>query len=295
MRVTQLGSAASQAMALNAAAARVQESSEQLSSGKRIRTVADAPTDAATVLRYNAHQAALGAQKKAAEDAQSWLSSTDTALQSSSAAVMSAMTTVQAGGSPAMDPAARNALADQLDAISGHLYELANSTAQGRSLFGGFSDVAFAKAADGTVTFTGDSGTVNRQVGATQVVQVNTNGADAFGFASGDDVFTVLREAAAALRSGDSATVAASRARLEVSHDRILSSLEKVGNTGASVESALATVSAQGLTLATAKSALVDTDLPRAVMDSQLATVGYQAALAAIAKADLPTLADYLR
>lgn len=295
MRVTQLGTSAAMALSVSTAAARVQDASEALSTGKRIRTVADAPTDAATVLRYNAHQSAIESQKKAAEDAQVWLQSSDTALQSSSTAVMSIMSSIQAGGSPGADDAARNALADQIDALRGHLFDLANSQSQGRSLFGGFSDQAFTKAADGTVTFTGDAGEVNRQVSPSQVLKVNTNGADAFGFTAGDDIFKVVSEASAALRSGDITTAMAARERLEAGHDRILGALERVGNTGVAVQGALDSGSDQSLTLARARSALVDTDMPKAVMDSQLAAVGYQAALAAVAKANLPSLADYLR
>ena len=295
MRVTQLGSSAAMQLAVTTAASRVQSSSQDLSSGRRIRTVADAPTDAATVLRYNAHQSALASQKKAGQDAQAWLQSSDTALQSASSTIQSVLTTVQSAGSPALDATARSALADQLDALGAHLLDLANSTAQGRSLFGGFSDAAFTRAADGTVTFTGDDGAVNRQVSASEVVRVNTDGADAFGFTAGDDIFTVIRDASTALRAGDTAAATATLPRVTAGHDRVLAALETVGNAGVAVQSALDAGAAQELTLTQAKSDLVDTDVAKAVMDSQLAAVGYQAALAAVAKADLPTLADYLR
>jgi flagellar hook-associated protein 3 FlgL len=295
MRVTNIGTSTAHLAALQASGARVMEASMALSTGRKIRTVADSPTDTATVLRYNAHSAALATYEKAGQDAKTWLDVTDTTLQSISTAVLSAISTTQSATSPAMDSTSREALAGQLDSLREHLFSLANTKNQGRSIFGGFADEAVAKNPDGSVSFTGDGGAVSRQVSASMQVQVNTDGAEVFGFAGDQDVFAVLEEAAAAIRAGDAEAINASLGKLNAAHENVLTGLEKVGNAGVAVNDALAAAAAQKLTLTTAKSALVDTDIAQATIDAQLAALGHQAVLAAVSQSMMPSLADYLR
>ena len=294
MRVTALGSSASMLASINTAAGRVQSAAQDLATGRRIRTASDSPTDTATVLRYNAASAAIASWQRSSSDAQVWLDTTDTTLQSVSSAVIEARGTVLSSLNGALDATAREALAAQLDGLGQHLLTLGNTKVQGRSLFGGFSDTPFTTTA-GTVAFTGDAGVVNRQLSATQVVQVNTSGADAFGFTAGDDLFTIVKEAAAAIRAGDTATTQAAVARIDRAHGLVLGELEKVGVRGNEVADSISARQAQDLTLTKARGDLVDTDFAKATLDSQLAKTAYQAALAATAQANLPSLADYLR
>ncbi|WP_406833163.1 flagellin [Pedococcus sp. KACC 23699] len=82
---------------------------------------------------------------------------------------------------------------------------------------------------------------------------------------------------------------------MEGAQDRIPRALERVGNSGNAVDSAMSAADKQALTLTQAKSDLVDTDIAKATMDMQLSSLSYQAALAAVSKSNLPSLADYLR
>lgn len=269
---------------------------EQAASGRKVRTVGDAPTEAATVLRLDEQSSQLAAFARQSTDAKAWLSAADTSLMSASTVVSEALGVVKAASNGALAQPARDALANQLDALSAHLYELASATHLGRPIFGGFGNQAVARDAAGVVSWVGDNGEVLRQVAPTVTVAVNVSGADAFGFTGGDDIFTVLRDAAAAARAGDTAATGATWSRLEARHSDVLTQLHGVGANTNRVESATSRGESVKLALAAARSDLVDVDVPRAAMEMQLAEDGYNAVLAAVSRtARLTSLAELLR
>ena len=279
-----------------ASSRRVSDSTGQLATGRKIRTVSDAPTDAATVLRLDEHASAIEAYFKQSTDAKGWLETTDTALMAVSNVITEALGVTKAGRNGALNPEARDALGTQLEALSDHLYDLASASHLGRPVFGGFADAAVSKDAAGVVSFVGDGGQVLRQVSPTLTVPVSVDGAAAFGFTSGDDVFTVLRDAAAAVRAGDDAGAKDALGRLQLRHTDALTALHNVGTTRNRVDSATDRGEAMKLSLASARSDLVDIDIPKAVMDMQLAQDGYNAVLGAISRvAQIPSLAELLR
>lgn len=268
----------------------------EASSGLKVRTVGDAPTEAATVLRLDEQSSQLESFAKQASDANAWLASGDTAMQSISNVIGEALGVAKAAQNGSLSDAGREALAGQLEALADHLFELGSTTHLGRPVFGGFGDVALARDAAGVVTWEGTPGEVLRKVAPTVTVAVNVDGAAAFGFAGGDDVFTVLRDAAAAVRAVDAAGMSAASLRLEARHTDALTTMHKLGATQQRVEAATGRREATQLALAAARSDIVDIDVPKAVMDMQLAEDGYNAVLAAISRtSQMPSLAELLR
>jgi flagellar hook-associated protein 3 FlgL len=75
----------------------------------------------------------------------------------------------------------------------------------------------------------------------------------------------------------------------------VLSALADVGARATRIENAQQTTADRSLTLASRLAATENVDLPKTIMELEMQKVGYQAALAATAKALQPTLVDFLR
>jgi flagellar hook-associated protein 3 FlgL len=176
-----------------------------------------------------------------------------------------------------------------------HLVDLANTKIGNRGLFSGFQDTAVAQVG-GAWSYVGDSGAVNRQIGPSMTVQVNLPGDDVFGFkaGAGQDVFSTLDKLAADLRSGDTTGLAADQTTLDSRFTDVSRALGTLGALENRVDNQL-TLGADAVDeIKRQRSELSDVDMAEAALKLQMAQTGYQAALAAASRSNLPSLADFL-
>jgi flagellar hook-associated protein 3 FlgL len=297
MRVSSLSQYLQTSQGLQAALGRVQQVQAQVSSGKTLTSWADDPARAASAERYRADEADWGTYQKGATDASSWLGAADGALQSMSTIMTRVKQLAVSAQSGALTTQSRDAIAAEIDQLRDQLKDLGNSTQLGRSVFGGFQPAALSEDAAGVVTFVGDSGQVRRQVSPTVTLSVNVSASSVFGFTAGagQDVFSQLTALSAATRSGNDAGVAAAQSTLETRHSDILSNLAQIGATTSRVDSSQAAGSMALQDLASRRSAVEDIDLADGVLRLNSAQAGYTAALGAASRANLPSLADFLR
>jgi flagellar hook-associated protein 3 FlgL len=297
MRVTSTTNFITMRQGLESTLSSVADAQTSLSTGKRILQYSDAPTDAVTALRYSSQESDWAAYKHSADDASRWLNTADGTLQSVGSTLQSVKALAVNGVNGGLGQTARNALADQVDALRDHLVDLANTKVGNRGLFSGFGDTAVAKDAGGNWTYAGDGGAVNRQIGPSMKIQVNLPGSDVFGFAAGagKDVFSTLDKLAANLRSGDTAAIAASQTQLDSRMTDVNRSLGTLGALETRVDNQLKLGADAVDEIKRQRSELADVDIAEASLKLQQAQTGYQAALAAASRSNLPSLADFLR
>jgi flagellar hook-associated protein 3 FlgL len=267
-----------------------------MASGKRINKWSDAPTDAVTASRFTSQQADWAAYQHSADDANRWLNTADGALQSVSTVMQRVRTIATNGVNGSMDATSRGALADEVESLRDHLKDIANTKIGDRGLFSGFGDTAVTQT-NGTWTYSGDAGQVQRQIGPSMTIAVNLPGSEVFGFNAGpgQDLFSSLDKLATDLRSGDPTALAADQGVLDARTKDISNSLGKLGalENRVSTQQDLAADTVD--VIKTQKSDLTDIDLADATLKMQMAQTGYQAALAAASRSNLPSLADYLK
>jgi flagellar hook-associated protein 3 FlgL len=191
-----------------------------------------------------------------------------------------------------MGPAAREALATEVDQIREGVLTTANSGYLGRPVFGGVT--AGSVAYDTTGTYVGVPGAVNRTISAGVEVDVSVAGAAAFGGA-GSTVFDHLTALATALRAGDQAGITAGIGTLATDLDRLTTTQADVGTRQKRVEAAQVAAGDDELKLTGSLSEIENADLPRTLVDLQMQQVAYQAALGATARVMQPSLLDFLR
>lgn len=297
MRVTSTTNYITMRQGLEATLSSVADAQTTLSTGKRILKYSDAPTDAVTALRYSSQETDWAAYKHSADDASRWLNTADGTLQSVGSTLQSVKALAVNGVNGSLGQTARNALADQVVALRDHLVDLANTKVGNRGLFSGFGDTAVTRNPDGTWKDGSDPGAVNRQIGPSMKIQVNLAGSDVFGFAAGPgkDVFSTLDKLAADLRSGDVAAISADQTQLDSRMTDVNRSLGTLGALETRVDNQLKLGAEAVDEIKRQRSELADVDIAEASLKLQQAQTGYQAALAAASRSNLPGLADFLR
>jgi flagellar hook-associated protein 3 FlgL len=280
---------------LGASLSRFQDLQGQLSDLKRIHQLSDAPSDAVSVMRYQAQQDDWAAWQRSADDASSWASNTDSSLQSAATLMQRAKTLATSAVNGAMGADSRSAIADEITSIRSQLVDIANTNVGGRALFAGLQNTAVTQV-NGAWTFTGDSEAIKRQIGSASTVRVNADGAQVFGFAAGagQDVFSVLDQLSTDVRSGNTTAIATDQNNLNARYGNLTTSMGMVGALENTISTQQSLASANVSTLKQQQSNLQDADLAETIMLLNQAQVAYQAALGATAKANLPSLASYL-
>jgi flagellar hook-associated protein 3 FlgL len=271
-----------------------EETQAQLGTGKRVRTPSDDPAGVSRAFSLRASLRAREQEQRNADDARSWLGVTDIQLQAATERLHKARELAVRGASTLRDEE-RRAIAEEVDKIREELVSIANSRHGARPIFSGFSanePVAFDGA---NWVYQGDAGKSQRRVGESDVVTINVNGGDAFGFDAGDDVFTMLDTLSTQLRTDDADGVAASIGAIDTARTRVTDALGRVGATGNWVASAVKRSNDTLLTIREELAELEDVDIAEAIMELKTQETAYQATLQALARALPPSLVNFLR
>lgn len=296
MRISSTGTYQTLTRGLGGSLERVQELQERISSGKRINRYSDDPVGATTATRLRAQTADWATFGRASADATGWLGAADTALQSATSVLRRAGGLVQGSQNGALGDEARRANATELRALRDELADLANRQHQGQALFGGFSKTTVTRTPEGSWEFSGAPGEVRRQISPDVTLAVNLDGRELFGFGGADpDVFSVLTALADAVEAGDVPAMQSGAGQLGVRMQAVVGSLGVVGAAAKRVESVEAAGRELVDQISVQRSVIEEIDLAEAVLQLNAASAGYEAALGAAARANLPSLATFLR
>lgn len=268
----------------------------QASSGKLINKASDDPAKAAEAMALRKEQRAAEQYARNAQDGVSWLTTVDTAIQSSVDFMQRARDlTVQGANTGALGAQGREALAVEIEGIRDALLGQANTTYIGRSVFAGTANgSAFTKdAVTGEYVAAPSHGTVERRVGENTTVRVDADGAAVFGDGA-TSAFALLTSIAADLRN-PGVNVSSRLTEIDTRISSMLSQASSVGARTNQLTTAQEALSTQTMTLKSDLSGVEDIDLAQTIIELQMQEVGYKAALGATSRVLQPSLMDYLR
>jgi flagellin-like hook-associated protein FlgL len=293
MRITQRAVALTSLQGLNRNLDAVGKLQTQLTSGRLINTVSDSPTGTNRAMQTRDEQAAVAQQSRNISDAQSWLDQSDSTLQTMIATTRRVRDlTVQGLSTGSASTTSQEALAIEVKSLREGLLSLANIQVQGRPLFGGVT--SGGKAYDATGAWVGQGGApVTRRVSDSEKMRVDITGPEAFG-TPGSDLFAVVNSIATDLTANPLA-LETHLADLDAIMNGMSAAVADIGTRGARLERVAQINFDRGMALTQQLSETESIDLPNTIMRLEMQKVGYEAALAATAKAIQPTLMDYLR
>lgn len=293
VRVTQNMITQRSLTAMQAAQARLAVSQEQLSTGRVVNRASDSPTAASVAMRFRSAASQQEAYVRNADNAMSWLGTIDTTLSGMSAGVRRARELgLQGASTGTTSPAARAALAAEVDQLKESMLSQSNATFLGRPVLGGLT--AGSTAFDATGAYVGVPGQVSRTVADGVKVRVDVTGTDVVG-PNGASLFDDLETLSTALAAGDDTTIRSTLASLETRLTTINTVQADVGARYNRVEAASQTAKDSIITLQTRLSEVEEADLPATAVKLQMQEVAYQAALAATSRVMQPSLLQFLR
>jgi flagellar hook-associated protein 3 FlgL len=294
MRITQRAVALTSLQGLNRNLDSVAKLQQQLTSGRLISAPSDSPTGTNRAMQTRADQAATLQQSRNISDAKGWLDQTDSVLREvSDTARRVRDLTVRGRSTGANSPASQEALSAEVKSLREGMLGLANTTVNGRPLFGGVTPGA--KAYDSTTgAWLGTGGApITRRITDGETLRVDFTGPEAFG-APGSDLFALVERIATNMVT-DPTQLTTDLADLDAAMSNLSAAMANVGARAARLERVEQVNADRQLTLSTQLAETENIDLPNTIMNLEMQKVGYEAALAATAKALQPTLLDFLR
>ncbi|WP_350348534.1 flagellar hook-associated protein FlgL [Agromyces sp. G08B096] len=275
---------------LQSATAQLARAQERASGFQAITRPSDDPAATAAAIGVRGAQRANAQYARNIQDGNGWLSTIDSALDSTTKLLQRARDlTLQGANDGAMSPTQKEAIAAEIESIRDLLLAQSNTSYLGRSVFAGTSDAGHAFAAD--YSFTGGLGSVERRIDDGTTVRVDVDGSEVFGTGAAS-AFATLDRIAADLRGGGD--VRANLAALDGHREAVLRVHAGVGARHGTVLAAVDRNLGDKIGLEAARSSLEDLDVAEVAIELSMREVGHQAALAATARAVRPTLMDYL-
>jgi flagellar hook-associated protein 3 FlgL len=280
---------------------RLRTSQARAATGKQITRPSDDPFRAGRALALRSELEGVRQQQSNVREATSWSDVTDGSIGRLTDATLRARELLVRGATDTASPAAREALAAELDQLVAAVKQEANTSYDGRSIFAGTATSA-RPYSDADDAYHGNDGVIAREIGPGVAVQVNVVGRQLLGDGpgSGDNrMLHVLRDAAAHLRAGDPASMQTLRTSDLSRLDGVVDTLGRlragVGATTNRLEVAASRLSLAEETSTKLLSDVEDADMAKTLIELTTQRTAYEAALKAGAQIVQPSLLDFLR
>jgi len=274
---------------------RIEDYQNQLASGKSIRRPSDDPSGASKALKLRSDLSMNEQYIKNTDNALSWLNITETALRDIGDSLQRARELTVQAANETLTPENRATIANEIEQIQQHIFQVSNSTYAGRHIFAGFRTEApaFSQGA-GTIVFEGNAGEIAFEVGVGNRIAVNvtggSSGVDIVGlYATLEGLKNDLRNPVMVPNVDSYLTDIDTFARQALAHR------SAVGAKSNRFEMIRARLLDSEVNFTDLLSKTQDADIAEVVMNLKEAEAVYNASLATGARIIMPTLVDFLR
>lgn len=296
VRVTQEGMVQNALLRVQERLGAMDRAGRRLSSGKSLELASQDVSGMNRALSLRSRIRAREQEARNGADGLTWLNIADSKLQTANERLRRVRElTVRAGS--AIDATAREAIAREIETIRDDLVAVANTNVDGRPLFGGTSNAA-AVVTGPPWAYTGDTQAIQRRIGDAELVTINANGEELFGFDPLDpsaNLFAKLDTLVTDIRAGNSTAVSATLSDLDAAMQRTNKGLATIGAATNRIDTAMVRNQDEQMALKGELAKVEDVDLAEAIMNLQTQEVAYQATLGALSRVLQPSLMDFLR
>jgi len=275
---------------------RIEDYQNQLASGKSIRRPSDDPSGASKALKLRSDLSMNEQYIKNTDNALSWLNITETALRDIGDSLQRARELTVQAANETLTPENRATIANEIEQIQRHIFQVSNSTYAGRYIFAGFrTDAPAFVSVLGGIDFQGNEGEISFEVGVGNRIAVNVTGGGTAGvdivglYATLEDLKNDLRNSVMVPNVDSYLTSIDTFARQALAHR------SAVGAKTNRFEMIRARLLDSEVNFTDLLSKTQDADIAEVVMNLKEAEAVYNASLATGARIIMPTLVDFLR
>jgi len=270
---------------------RLQKSQASIASGKRINKPSDDPVGTTQAIKQRARIDRIDQFTRNINDGLGSLNRTDTVLGEVKSQLVRAKEIALAQANGTAGASVRALAAKEVAVIWEDVVGLANTEFNGRFIFAGHKTQTQPFQLDvSTVTYHGDEGKIQRQIGFHENIQTNIVGSDVF-----PQIFDTLINLREALQQNDQGAI-------EATIDDLDANIETTLNAQADVGAKVNRLEMQKERLLNAKREITkilsdteDVDLAEAITEFSLKQTALQAALESAARIIQPSLLNFLR
>ena len=285
--------------AINAASARQQSLTSELSSGLRVSSLSVDPAAAAGNVQTANTISRIDTFVHSAATVQGRLQVADTTLGDVVTQITSALSLAVSAGNGTLSAADLSAITAQVVTIRDNVLTSANATYQGQYLFAGSQGSTPPFTLDSTTdpataTYHGDSATQTLTTPGGQSLTTNLTGTQVFQ-ASGSDLLATLNQLVSHLQSGTTSAIAGDTAALTNALGNVSSQRAALDSNLKRLSDTTTYVSTQEAALKSAQNTLLAADPAQVATDLKSSEVQYEALLSVVSVLNKTNLFDYLR
>lgn len=279
---------------------RMDNMSNQISTGRKINKPSDDPVGVTYALRYRADLAANEQYQTNTDAAVSWLDATDSNMQQALDVTKRLKELAVQGANGTLADSDLEAVNLEVEELKKHLVDIGNTQIRGKFIFNGQTyDKAPYELTD-TITDYSDVETdtqgVMYSISEQVTFRINTSGSDFFGNKSEEDnIFKIIDSLSAALNAGNQAGVNQQLQNIESRSTKMQASLSEVGARTNRIELVQNRLNDQNLNFTTLQSKTEDADVASLMIQATSAQTIYEASLKSSAQIMQPSLMDFMR
>lgn len=269
---------------------RLSRTHEEISTGKRLRRPSDDPPATGQALLVRASIQLNDQYLRTISLSRTWLETSEGALSSLSDIMARAKELAVQGANATLGATDRAAIADEVNQLVGAALAAANANTGGAFLFAGHKTTTTPFSLTGsTLTYSGDTGQMTREIGQSLSLSVNVTGDRIVSVLEG---LITLRDA---LQTGTPTEVRTAISDIDDGVDKVLELRAESGSKVNRFEFTEQRLEDTQVTLKALLSETEDVDFTEAISRFTLEESVYKASLSAGGKAIQPSLLDFLR
>jgi len=269
---------------------KMEQASEQVSSGKKLSHLHDGPAESAEMLQLKNQVSELDQYQTNADNGGFFLVVADSTLSSLNDLVTAVFTRGSAAANNYTDAAARSTLASEIRALREQILSLANTEVRGRYIFAGsrVTSPAFTLSGE-TATYQGDEEVNTIKIGAGLQVKQNIPGSGVF-----SPVFAAVQSLLNAIENADSAAIESALSQFSSTLSTVSQARARLGVDLARLQDSELSRMNQQINIQSRQSRIGDADMAEAITRVNQVQTALKATLTVGSLTGQRNLFDYL-
>jgi len=287
---------------INSALAKLQRSSEELSSGRQILAPSDNPYGASRSLDLQSQLDGIGSYTTSVNDGISWTQTSEGALAGISGALQRVRALLVSAGNGTHSQADLSAMAGEVSQLTESIKQAANTQYAGQYVFSGTLTTTRPYEPGENDEYQGNAGAVSRAIGAGATVAVSSDLSSVLGNGAGagdgktlDVLRTIVKHLTEGTAAGRQALTSTDLKALSSNIEGLLGLQSSNGSATVQLQTAVGRLETLQSSVTGALSSTLDTDVAKATIAYSTQQAAYQAALHASASIVQESLLNFLK